>query len=193
MGAEEQELGQTVHSPMLLRSHVDDGFQARKPPARQAPALLSVQLGNQLPDNGDIVRVLEPVDDAERLHVRLPDYVVELVKPIVRIHRHEDDADARRREEDGEPVRDVIRPYADMIALGQADREESLGEAIDPFVEFRVAEAKVAIGVYDKLAVGRLPGPGSQEVADGLIRKSHGRLLRTGRRLWRALWPARRS
>ena len=194
VGSEEEELRKAIHATVLLRPHIDHVLQLGEALAREPAALVLVELGDELADHSNIVRILERVDDAEGLHVGLADDVLQLVELVIRVHRHEYDADPGRCEENRQPVWHIVGPDADMIALDDTDREEALGELVHALVEIGVGEPQVPVRVDDEFAVWSLPGPGSQEVADRFVGKIHNRLLlRMARRRPREPSRARRS
>ena len=118
-------------------------------------AALHVQrLGHQIADDLQVVHIAVGVDHAKRLHVRLLQHVVELVGLVHRVHRDHDHADLRRGVHEGEPIGDVARPHAQVVARLHADGQEALGQGIGALVEVLVGPAQVAVRVHDELVVG---------------------------------------
>jgi len=77
---------------------------------RRRPRWQRLQLGHELVDDGNVVAVAEPVDQAEGLDVRLLHQVLQLVDPVGRVHGDRDHADLGRGKEQCEPVRDIGGP-----------------------------------------------------------------------------------
>ncbi len=153
---------------MLLRPHVDEVLEAGELLAFEVPALLLERLGHQIADDLDVVDVAVRVDDAQRLHVGLFEHVVELVAlvdgftvtmttPIFRgVH-------------EGEPVGDVARPYAQVVAGLHADGEQALGEVVGALVKLGVSPAQIAVGINDELMIGIDGNLIAEVIADGLL------------------------
>ncbi len=113
--------------------------------------ILPLQLGTELPDYRNVVRILVAVDHHERVRVRLAEQIFRLVDLVRCVHRHEDGADLDRRPERDIPLRHVRRPNRDVVALSYAEGDQSAREGVDVVAELgvraRVIERRVAEGV----------------------------------------------
>ena len=166
---EQDELGHAVAAAVLLGPHVDDAFQAGVRLGLQVAALLRERLGYELADDLQVVHVAVGVDDAERLHVRLLEHVVQLVGLVDRVHGDHDHADLGGGVHEREPVGDVARPHAQVIPGAQADGEQSPGQVVGALVEVAVGPAQHAVGVHDELVVGVYGHLVAEVAADGLL------------------------
>ena len=152
--AEQQKFRHAVEAAVLLGPHVDEVLEEGVLLGMEEAALHVQRLGHQIADDLQVVHIAVGIDHAERLHVRLLQHVVELVGLVHRVHRDHDHADLRGGVHEGEPVGDVARPHAQMIARLHADGQEALGQSIGSLVEVLVGPAQVAIGVHDELVIG---------------------------------------
>ena len=79
-----------------------------------------------------VIGLAVAVNQKQGFHVRLLDHVLEFGGAVAGVYRYKNRADAGRGIEDGQPVRDIGRPDADMIPLADSQREHSLRHAIYP-------------------------------------------------------------
>ena len=142
------------------------------------PAVVLLQLGDELPDDVHIADVAESVDDGERVHVGLLDQVFQLMRLIVGVDGHEDGADLGRGEHQSQPFGDVARPDADVRALGDADGQQALRHVGGALVKVLVAPDEAAVGIHDEGMVWLGMDQIVEEVGDGLFGEkffAHGR------------------
>ena len=110
-----------------------------------------------LAEQPDVVGVLEAPRRDQHRAARLPQRVLELVRPVGRIDVDEDRADLGGRELDDHPLRVVRRPDADPVAARHAGRHHPARAPIDLGVQLvvRPADALVARDERIRGAVGR--------------------------------------
>ncbi|OAV75111.1 hypothetical protein Barb7_01312 [Bacteroidales bacterium Barb7] len=74
--------------------------------------------------------------------------------------------DFRTGIEEGQPVGHIGRPDADVRPVRDADRQHSLRHIVRPAVELAPREAEVAVGINEKLLVGRNRRPMLQPLSE---------------------------
>ena len=168
-GAELEQLHARVHAALLLLPQVDDVAQAREARADQMPADHRPQFGDELVEDVDVADVAQAVDDAQRVHVGLPDEVLELVGLVVGVDGDQDGADLGGREHEREPFGDVARPDAHMVAAADADGQQALRHLVGAAVEVQVAPAEPPVRVHDEGMVRLRLDQTREEFADGLL------------------------
>ena len=85
------------------------------------------------------------------------------------VHRDHDHADLGRGVHERQPVGDVARPHAEVIAWAHADGEQAARQVVGALVEVPVRPAQVAVGVHDELVVGIDRRLLAEVGADGLL------------------------
>ncbi len=150
---QQDQLGHAVEAPMLLRAHVDEVLQVRIGLRAEEAARLLQGFRHQVTDDLEVIHIPIGIYDAERLHVRLLENVVYLMALVDRVHRDHDDAHLRRSVHEGEPVRDVACPHAQMVPRLHADGHEPLGQGVRTLIEVLVGPAQVTIWVHDEFVV----------------------------------------
>ena len=136
--AEQEQLGHAVETTVLLGPHVDEVLEEGILLGVEIAALLRERFRHQVADDSLVIDVAILVDDAQRLHVALLEHVVELVGLEDRVHRDHDDADLGARVHEGDPIRDVACPYAQMVARTHADVEHAAREQVAALVELGI-------------------------------------------------------
>ena len=169
VAAQQDELGHAVAATVLLRAHVDDALQEGIFLGLQVAALLRERFRHKVADNLQVIDVAIAVDHAERLHIRLLEHVVQLVAFVHGVDRDHDDADLRRRVHEREPVGNVTRPHAQMVARLQANGQHAARQVVGALVEVFVGPAQVAIGVDDELVIRVDSHLVAEILADGLF------------------------
>ena len=139
--AQQDELGHAVAAAVLLRAHVDDALQEGIFLGLQMAALLRERFRHKVTDNLQVIDVAIAVDNAERLHVRLLEHVIQLVAFVHGVDRDHDNADLRRRVHEREPVGNVTRPHAQMVARLQANGQHAARQVVGALVEVFVGPA----------------------------------------------------
>ena len=166
---QKHQFGHAVEAAVLLRPHVDEVLQARIVLGVQVAALLRERFRHQVADDLQVVHVAVGVDDAERLHVGLLEHVVQLVALVDGVHRDHDHADLRRGVHEREPVGDVARPHAQVVARAHADGQKPARQVVGALVEVAVRPAQRAVRVNHELVVGTCRHLVAEVRADGLL------------------------
>ncbi len=173
VGAQQEQFGRIEHAPVLLGTDEDDVLQMGEALAPQVSPLGFLQFGNQLVDHLHVVAVAKSIHQAEGVDVRLADQELQLVELVVGVDGHQSHADLGRGEEDGEPVRHIVAPDAQVVALAQADGQEALGHVVHAVVELAVGEAEIAVWIDNEFFLGEARNLLFQDRADRLVDECH--------------------
>ena len=169
MASQQHELRHAIAAAMLFGTHVDDVLEEGVVLGLQVAALLRERLGHEISDDLQIVHVAIGVDDAQRLHVRLLQHVVKLVALVHGVHRDHDHADLGRGVHERQPVGDVARPHAEVVAWAHADGEQAARQVVGALVELLVRPTQRAVGIHDELVIGIYSHLIAEVATDGLL------------------------
>ena len=170
--AQLDQFGRRVHARMFLLSKIHDVFQPREAFAHEHAARHRQQFGNELVDGVDVADVAQAVDDGQRVHVGLLHKIFQLMLFVVRVDRHENGADLRRREHERQPFGHVSRPDADVASLRHADGHQTLRHQVRTDVEILVRPRQVAVRIHDERMVRAVLHLHGEHVADRLRRET---------------------
>ena len=173
--AQLNQFGRRVHACMFLLSKIHDVFQPRETLAYKHAARRRKQFWDKLIDGVDIADVAQTVHDGQRVHVRLLHKIFQLMLFVVRVDRHENGADFRRREHERQPFGNVSRPDADMTSLRHANGHETFRHEIRTDVEIFVSPCQIAIWIHDERMVRAIFHLHGEHVADCLRRETQRR------------------
>ena len=85
------------------------------------------------------------------------------------VHRDHDHADLGRGVHERQPVGDVARPHAEVIAWAHADGEQAARQVVGALVELLVRPTQRAVGIHDELVIGIYSHLIAEVAADGLL------------------------
>ena len=140
---------------------------------------MRLQFGNQIVKRLHIIGVAIPVDQKQRLHVRLLHHILEFGWPIAGVDRDENRADARRGIKNRQPVRDIGRPDADMVSLADSQGEHSLCQPVHPGVQFAVGIFQISIGINQRIVVRIFSRSLFEQFTDRTMKKIRHFILQT--------------
>ena len=89
--------------------------------------------------------------------------------PVRRVDVHEDDAGARRRVLDEDPLGAVGAPDTDPVTWREPAADERAGEPVDRRVERRVGHVHVLVPGHERVRVGNAARRRRQVFADRLV------------------------
>src|SRR5210317_1231225 len=120
---------------MLFLADENDVAQFRKFFASQLTALASAEFRDQFVNRLQVVMIAKAVNQCQCLEIGLLDQILKFETSIMGVDGDQHRADLGGGKHEGRPVRYVGRPYADIIALADTDRQQPLGQLINAFVE----------------------------------------------------------
>ncbi len=169
MAPHEQEFLGVIHTPVFLLADENHIPQCRKTAAVQFSAGKLLQLGNQLENHLQVIALPVTIDHAQGMDIGILQDIFEFRFLVAGIDGDQNGSDFGGGKHKGEPVGDVLGPYAHLVAGLNADVKEAFGQPVDAVVETPVREAEVAVRINDEFLVRGFNGPFLENFAQGVI------------------------
>jgi hypothetical protein len=144
-----------------------DVLQPRVFGAGPFPDLTSLQFGTDLDQHGEVVGRFELIDQEQGPRIALLQYILELERTVGGVDRYQHGPQAGGGKLQHDPLRDVRRPHAHMIAAADPQGHQSTGRLLYPLVEFAPAPSQLQVGKNDGVLIGIAGNGFLQDLVDG--------------------------